>query len=135
MVVFRSSKQLCNVCSSGACSSRSTQRRRTTSTHIWHRQPDHKENRLCSCVEFFFCRCSVIINDKKKKSSSTTTTTKKNRACLAVCKYRTLQCCKWGRFVLVTLRRRCSAPKSTAKKCYEKVLNSGRDAVQTPEAG
>lgn len=44
MLVFRSSKQLGNVCSSGGCSSRSTQRQQTTSTHhIWHRQPDHKE--------------------------------------------------------------------------------------------
>lgn len=43
MLVFRSSKQLSNVCSSGGCSSRSTQQQQTTSTHIWHRQTDHKE--------------------------------------------------------------------------------------------
>lgn len=43
MSVLRSSKQLGNVCSSGSCSNRSTQRQQTTSAHIWHRHPDHKE--------------------------------------------------------------------------------------------
>lgn len=47
MSVLRSSKQLGNVCSSGSCSNRSTQRQQTTSAHIWHRQPRPQGTGVC----------------------------------------------------------------------------------------
>lgn len=60
MSVFRSSKQLSNVCSSGGCSSRSTQRQQTTSAHIWHRHPNHKETK-CLAI-FYFSWVHFIVN-------------------------------------------------------------------------
>lgn len=64
MLVFRSSKQLSNVCSRGGCSSRSTQRQRTTSTHIWHRQPHHKETQCLLFSTFFILIVSILSSTK-----------------------------------------------------------------------